>query len=747
MAEYEVLREGQEEVLRVDANKWPYSCSIEDNASVMNLVIGMLADVPHVSRLIINQRRNYGYDYEQTQMLIEVANLYNHLSRQKKITYSSVGPDIECNRCFATRYADLQYILNNLKADPIGAYVELKRTLRNEEINLKKQSSKLCVSCIEHYNNFLNEIIGLADKLKIIEITRENLAGYRIGDRTFYREILRPTITPDFMFTRLMLQVPSNAEQIDVYSLENAEINIYKVPGDVRYFYHLTPVEFKLTEDKYMLLDLARSVVAEHKPREEEFLDPERMRRTFFNIGRDLIMELAQNKGISLSLEETEQLAKILVRYTVGFGLVEVLLEDEKIQDIVINGPIGQTPIFIVHQDFEECVTNIIPSSEDAESWASKFRLLSGRPLDEANPVLDTELTIPSARARVAVITNPLNPFGLGYSLRRHRDKPWTYPLYIKNKMLNPLAAGLLSFLVDGSRSILFGGTRSSGKTSLLGATLLEIMRKYRLITVEDTLELPNEALRKLGYNIQAMKVRAALMSGGAEVPADEGIRTSLRMGDSSLIVGEIRSLEAMALFESMRIGALANVVAGTIHGADPYSIFDRVVNDLKVPRTSFKAVDVIIVSNPIKSSDGLHKWKRVLQIAEVRKHWEEDPLREGGFVDLMTYDSKEDILKPSKDLINGDSETLKSIAGNVKEWAGNWDAIWENILLRSKIKETLVNYAEKTKLNEILEAGFVVNSNDMFHRISDEVREEVGYLDSKMIFDKWDKWVRGMIK
>ncbi|MBS3155083.1 Flp pilus assembly complex ATPase component TadA [Candidatus Woesearchaeota archaeon] len=941
--------------------------------------------------------------------------------------------------------------------------------------------------------------------------------------------------------------------------------------------------------------------------------------------------------------------------------MIEILLNDPKIQDISINGPIGQTPIFIVHSDYDECVTNIFPSVDDGESWATKFRLLSGRPLDEANPVLDTELTLSGVRARVAIISKPLNPYGLAFSFRRHRDKPWTQPLFIENKMLSPLASGLLSFIIDGSRSLLIAGTRGSGKTSFLDSCLLEIMRKFRLITVEDsvtgdseilvkknnlwerntignlidsliekngcwynlseheilgnennieilamnkegkiistkiskfirhkvtkpiykiitrtgreikvtgdhslfglnqeariseikanelkkgsfiatprslpiigkelkeinllnyldkferayiyggnikeilkkyyyeiqqlgkeykhnrssiyhwfrkgiipikilkdlkalgynineindtyikikgnskgipikmdmnedlltfiglwladgcydsksvivssgteeerkiiydlanhlnlpvkmhsdnfslminsvtfknilrevlelkgdaytkripnwifsltnnqikyvlrglfsgdghvskseimlalsslnmlkdvqtlllrfgiinritklrqdktynssisstkfiklfkeigflqgykiknlnkladristhdstdiiplslenrkemrtlikdfnyrdyihnnsnigrskfsqmlqqenkeclllknlkilansdifwdeikdievienfndyvydisvpecesfltgniiahnTLELSTERLRELGYNIQPMKVRAALANVGSELAADEGIRTSLRMGDSSLIVGEIRSLEALALFEAMRVGALANVVAGTIHGDSPYGVFDRIVNDLKVPRTSFKAVDIIVIANPIKSADGLHRWRRVTQITEVRKTWEQDPLAENGFVDLMKYDAKTDSLQPTDALINGESEIIKSIASNVKEWAGNWDAVWDNILLRAKIKEAIVNYSKSSEMPELLESQNIIYFNDLFHKISDEVRQESGVLDSKKIFFRWDQGLKRFIK
>jgi archaeal flagellar protein FlaI len=288
----------------------------------------------------------------------------------------------------------------------------------------------------------------------------------------------------------------------------------------------------------------------------------------------------------------------------------------------------------------------------------------------------------------------------------------------------------------------LVAGTRSSGKTSLLGSLLLEIMPNHRIITVEDTLELPVGAMRRLDYDILSMKVRSALAGESTEVAAEEGIRASLRLGDSSLIVGEIRSAEAKALYEAMRVGALANVVAGTIHGGSPYSVFDRVCNDLGVPITSFKATDLIVVANPIRTADGLHSWRRVLQIAEVRKHWEKDPLSEGGFVDLMKYSVEEDIMKPTDDLMNGDSEIMKDIAANVKGWAGNWDAVWDNVILRQKIKQETVDFSDKVNMPELLEGEFTVKSNNAFHQISDEVTEEVGLPMSDRVFPKWKRWL-----
>ncbi|MEK6822912.1 MAG: hypothetical protein AABY13_03705, partial [Nanoarchaeota archaeon] len=89
------------------------------------------------------------------------------------------------------------------------------------------------------------------------------------------------------------------------------------------------------------------------------------------------------------------------------------------------------------------------------------------------------------------------------------------------------------------------------------------------------------------------------------------------------------------------------------------------------------------------------------------------------------------------------DSDILKGIAGNVKEWAGNWDAVWDNIQLRTQVKDAIAQMAKQTKNNALLEAPFVIASNDKFHIIAEQVREEVGALESKRILFEWSDWLR----
>jgi len=748
--EYKIVTEGGARVLKINYENSIYAPSIEDDASIMSRVFDILLETGHVTKIAFLQHEEYSYEHNQVHLLSELADVYRHLVKEENILDLGIAAETSGCQRFMPAWRDFlsTVLMRGMKEDPIGAYVNLIRRKREEEARIKAPPAPDYAECVPVFITALEKAVSAFESTSLIKLAKPQLAGFQTGDRTIYRQFFKPSIRPFFMYTKLVTAYPAGAEEIESYKIaEDTEVLILKVPWDIRYHYHITPPEFRLSEEKYSLLTAAREVMAEHRPERSEFTNPARTREIFYNIEKDLISDLARSKGIKLSYEELEELANILVRYTIGFGLVEILLSDEKIQDLVVNAPMGASPISIIHADYGECKTNVTPSGREGESWATKLRLISGRPLDEANPVLDSDLSLPHARARVAALQRPLSPSGYSFAFRRHRDKSWTLPLFIQSKMLTSLAAGVISFLIDGARTLLVAGTRSSGKTSLLGAMLVELSRNNRIITSEDTLELPVAQLRSLGYDILSMKTRSVITGAESEIAADQAIRTALRLGDSALIVGEIRSTEALALWEAMRVGALAKVVAGTIHGDSPYAVFDRVVNDLKVPKTSFKATDIIIVANTITSPSGLEHYRRLTEIAEVRKFWTDDPLLEKGFADLFTYNAKTDSLDATDVLVEGESEVIKAVGSRVKEWAGDWNAIWGNIELRAKIKQAIVDAAGKTNDADLMEANFTVKANDEFHKLSAVVAEEVGFTDPKRVYSEWDSWFKSELK
>jgi hypothetical protein len=90
-----------------------------------------------------------------------------------------------------------------------------------------------------------------------------------------------------------------------------------------------------------------------------------------------------------------------------------------------------------------------------------------------------------------------------------------------------------------------------------------------------------------------------------------------------------------------------------------------------------------------------------------------------------MKYEPKTDQVEPTDALLDGDSEILKLIAANVPDFAGNWDVLWDNVVLRGELKEILVK----------------------FHLISEEVKESKGKLDTKEIKRKWVNWLDRELK
>lgn len=731
-----------------------YAQALEDYPQVMAAVIDRLIELKRVPRLVVTaEAREYEYTYDETKLLYEIADALMTIRSAEIVTLPHILASPACDVVLPGKFGLVQKILSDLRYDPVRGYKELIHEIRHLKLKLRKLQAAepvpelallpadMCIQCLEHYlTNVLTPLRTIIEGCRIIQMAR----AARARGRDFYRRVFHPSTRPTFMYTRYSITPPPGAELLERYAVGEAQVEIFRVPGSVRKLYHIVPPEFRLRDEEYAVLEEARRMLGRHAPSAAEIAEPQRFRENIFNISLDLVRDITRGLGRTMPEAQMRKLADILARYTAGLGILEVLLADEKIQDILVNSPIGTVPLYIVHGDHLECETNLTPSIEDGESWATRFRLQSGRPLDEANPVLDTELIVPGGRARVAAITRPLSPDGLGFAFRRHRDRPWTFPLFIRAGMLDSFAAGLLWFIIDGSRTLLVAGTRGSGKTSFLGSCMAQIMPKIRIISCEDTLELPVVALRDLGFNIERLKSRSVITRVETELPAEEALRTALRLGDSALILGEVRSAEALALYEPMRIGALANVVAGTIHGESAYGVFDRVVHDLGVPPTSFKATDLILICNTLRSPDGMHMFRRITELTEVRKHWQTDPGLEGGFVPLLEYSSKEDRLKPSRTLLMGESKVLEDIANRVREWKANWEAVWDNINLRAKVLQTLVDAGAAKPT--VLEAASVVQSNAQFHTISDAVRAEVGALDSRMIYERWLAWLQTRI-
>ncbi len=708
-----------ERILKLDCENCSENPSIARTPACMNEIFEHLKEQSGTNKILLNGRYVQEYKDRDLTILKEFARVLQD-SRYQVLKFLTVE---DCGDCEEERKIRIEDIWHKLQKHPLEGVALLKQLVEEFEDKSKYGSTE----CKECRKNFLEE--GVRPALDMILNTslcsEVNIDG---KGREKYESLFRPVTRPSFLRSKLKLDPPEEAELTDAYDLSKNKIRIYYSPERLEYIYFIIPPEYRLPPKHVEILQKVRGKLLE----KQGSLNPEIAKEEVERRSRKLIMDIALENDIDLSRETVKELSRSISKFTAGFGIVETLLEDPKIQDIYIDAPVGENPIYVYHQDFEECLTNIFFTSESAKILTSKFRALSGRPFSEANPTLDLNLE----NVRVAAIQNPLSPEGVAFAIRRHKSTPWTLPQFIDRGFLTPKAAGLLSLLVDSQASILITGSRGAGKTSLLGALILELLPKYRILCLEDTAELPIEDFRSLGYKAQRLQVRPSNSASGLEMTTEEALRSALRLGESVLIMGEVRGPETESLYEAMRVGAAGNSVMGTIHGSSTKDVFERVVYDLGIPPSSFKATDVIAVASPIRKTGSVNRIRRLTQVTEVGESWKEDPLAEDGFTDLLAYDSDEDELRTTPALENGESTILESIS---RKWSMDIQEVQKNFEVRSRIHGTVAEKASQGR-PELLEAEKVVDSNLAFHRfLEEELRtQEVDY---DKVFTRWKEW------
>lgn len=332
-------------------------------------------------------------------------------------------------------------------------------------------------------------------------------------------------------------------------------------------------------------------------------------RETVTGLTRGMVVEelsaIEEVCGSDIDAESLiDDICSIAFRYSVGAGIFEILLTDQHIEDVYIDAPCDRNRIYVTLNGVEglnshiRCRTNLMVEEREVLNLINILKRESGLRFSQSNPVLETDF--PEFDARATVIGYPMSPEGNAVAIRKHSIRPWTLSRLLFNGTVDPKAAGILSFLVDNRSTFLVCGPRGAGKSSLLSALMFEFPKEQRILTIEDTIELPSEMMRRMGYKVQTILVDDR-MKGDQQTRADEALRVSLRMGESAIILGEVRGEEAKTLYQSMRAGRAGSSIMGTIHGDSAESVYQRVVFDMGVSPEAFMATDVVITLGTVK--------------------------------------------------------------------------------------------------------------------------------------------------
>jgi pilus assembly protein CpaF len=317
-----------------------------------------------------------------------------------------------------------------------------------------------------------------------------------------------------------------------------------------------------------------------------------------------------ESSATPLSLFEREALVGDVINELFGLGPLESLLKDPAISDILVN----RCDQVYVEREGKLQETDIV-FRDDAHLVQIIERIVSsvGRRIDESSPMVDARLADGS---RVNAIIPPLALDGPAMSIRRFRtDRLGATDLVARESWTEPMMIFLKAAIACRLNLIVSGGT-GAGKTTLLNILSSFINADERIVTIEDAAELK---LRQ--RHVVRLETRPANIEGKGSVRARELVVIARRMRPDRIIVGEVRSEEALDMLQAMNTGHDGSLT--TVHANSPRDALYRLdtmvaMANLNIPERAVRqqiasAVNVIVQVS--RMADGTRKVTHVSEL------------------------------------------------------------------------------------------------------------------------------------
>jgi hypothetical protein len=231
---------------------------------------------------------------------------------------------------------------------------------------------------------------------------------------------------------------------------------------------------------------------------------------------------------------------------------------------------------------------------------------------------------------------------------------------------------------------------------------------------------------------------RSPVAGSDTEIGPETALRATLRMGNASLILGEVRGSEVKSLYEAMEVGTAGNCVMGTIHGASTEAVYKRIVESLGVSPQSFRVTDAVVICSRVSLGGSTVRKRRVTQVSEVIKTGGDKADHSTLFADLILLDRANDTLETTDLLDMGQSTLVGNIA---RKWGLTIDQALQNIRIRTNIKRTITELGAQKPV--LLEAPAVSKASNMYCVLTDQNQAEHGTVDYNEVYDRWLKWYR----
>jgi len=334
----------------------------------------------------------------------------------------------------------------------------------------------------------------------------------------------------------------------------------------------------------------------------EEFKD-------LLTVNTDEIAEIKEKIRAALNGSIDEALLECLTYKIAGIGSLTPFMFDDDLEEVMVVG--SDTPVYTFDRNKGMITTDVVLDRDDLDYIIQKIAKFSGRSINADNPLLDGRLPDGS---RVNATLYGVSPRGVTITIRKFKHDPLTILDLIRFNTLNSMVAAFLWLAVEGlgtkpSNILMVGGT-ASGKTTTLNACSIFIPKKERVLSIEDTLEI---SLKHEHW--VPMETKPPDSGSQNEITMDDLLKNALRMRPDRIMVGEVRSSEALTLFTAMNTGHEGCMA--TMHANSARDAVSRLQSHpMNVPDIMIPALDIIVVQARMMEDGKLAR--KIFEVAEI---------------------------------------------------------------------------------------------------------------------------------
>ncbi len=279
---------------------------------------------------------------------------------------------------------------------------------------------------------------------------------------------------------------------------------------------------------------------------------------------RVVVEHLCDTENPLLNRAERERLVEEVLDEAFGFGPLELLLKEEGVADIMINGP---KSVFLEKNG--RIIKSDVTFRDNDHLLQILDRIVSrvGRRIDETSPMVDARLPDGS---RLNAIIPPLALDGPSLTIRRFGSNPLTLEDLLKFGTFTPEMVMFLEGAMKARLNIIISGGTGSGKTTLLNTLSSFISNDNRIITIEDAAEIQLQQ-----EHVLRLETRPPNIEGKGKVTATDLVKNALRMRPDRIIIGECRGGEALDMLQAMNTGHDGSMT--TVHANNPRDAISRI--------------------------------------------------------------------------------------------------------------------------------------------------------------------------